>query len=249
MTGLAPKNCLILGGNADIGIALAHRFAQEGFDLLLTARREEAFNLAWSDDLQKAHGISVKWLQFEGLDFDSHAAFYEQIAEPLEVVICVFGYLGNQKEAEQNFEEAQTILQSNFTAPVSILNRVANDFAEKGQGTIIGISSVAGERGRQSNYFYGAAKAGWTAYLSGLRNRLHPFGVQVLTVKPGFVRTKMTKGLDLPPLLTASPEALAQSIWRAYRRKQNVLYHRPIWRLIMWIIRHLPEALFKRLRL
>lgn len=244
-----PLCCLILGGNSDIGIALAHRFAQAGFRLLLTSRRKEKVDLLLSEQLKKEHGIEVEWLIFEGLAFDSHLAFYQQILHAPDVVICAFGYLGEEKKARSHFEETQAIIHTNFLAQVSILNIVAEDFAQRKQGTIIGISSVAGDRGRQSNYLYGAAKAGWSAYLSGLRNRLHPLGIQVLTVKPGFVYTKMTSHLRLPSAITASPSSLAQSIWRAYRRKQNVLYHPAIWRWIMWIIQLLPEALFKRLRL
>jgi len=220
-----------------------------GFCLLLTTRRQEGIDLRLSEELKKKHGVAVEWLLFEGLAFESHLAFYQRLPHPVDVVICVFGYLGEEKKARSNFGEAQAIIHNNFLAPVSILNVVAEDFAQRKQGSIIGISSVAGERGRQSNYFYGAAKAGWSTYLGGLRNRLHPLGVQVLTVKPGFVRTKMTSHLALPSLLTASPDSLAESIWRAYSQKKNILYHRAVWRWIMWIIRLLPEAIFKRLRL
>ena len=119
----------------------------------------------------------------------------------------------------------------------------------RGSGTIIGVSSVAGERGRSTNYIYGSAKAGFTAFLSGLRNRLQKRGVLVLTVKPGFVRTRMTEGLTLPSWLTAAPEELAHAIRRAHRRRKIVIYYRPVWRLIMFLIRCIPERLFARMKL
>ena len=112
-----------------------------------------------------------------------------------------------------------------------------------------GISSVAGERGRATNYIYGAAKAGFTAYLSGLRNRLAKTGVHVVTVLPGFVATKMTEGMDLPLRLTAQPGEVADAIVRAVERKTDVVYVRPIWRLVMFVIRSIPEFIFKRMRI
>ena len=114
---------------------------------------------------------------------------------------------------------------------------------------IVGISSVAGDRGRGSNYIYGSAKAGFTAYLAGLRNRLAGEGVHVLTVKPGFVATAMTEGLDLPAPLTAQPEELGAAVLRAVAKKRNVIYTRPVWRLIMGVIRAIPEPIFKKLSL
>ena len=140
-------------------------------------------------------------------------------------------------------------MDANFTGAVSILNIAANDMVEKKSGTIVGISSVAGERGRMSNYIYGSAKAGFTAYLSGLRNRLQKVGVHVLTVKPGFVQTKMTEGLPLPKPLTALPEQVAKGIIKAVKKGTNEVYILGIWRLIMLIIRTIPEFVFKKLRM
>ena len=116
-------------------------------------------------------------------------------------------------------------------------------------GTIIGISSVAGDRGRASNFVYGSAKAGFSAVLSGLRNAHAKHGLHVLTVKPGFVATKMTAGMDLPPLLTAQPRDVADAIIKAQLRGRNVIYTKSLWWLIMTIIRHIPEGIFKRLSL
>ena len=129
------------------------------------------------------------------------------------------------------------------------MNIIANDFEQRRSGTIIGISSVAGDRGRQSNYLYGSAKAALTTYLSGLRNRLARSNVHVVTVKPGFVRTKMTSGLALPGPLTAKPERVAADIFDAYQKRGDQLYTLWPWRYLMFIIRNIPEPVFKRLRL
>jgi decaprenylphospho-beta-D-erythro-pentofuranosid-2-ulose 2-reductase len=151
--------------------------------------------------------------------------------------------------AQTNWTETSKIIHSNYTGAVSILNIVAEDYAKKRQGTIVGISSVAGERGRQSNYLYGSAKAGFTAYLSGLRNYLFQYGVHVMSVQPGFVYTKMTEDLKLPPLLTATPAQVASAIAKAIQKKKNVLYVKWMWRYIMFIIKSIPEPIFKKLKL
>ena len=129
------------------------------------------------------------------------------------------------------------------------MNYFAQKFEAKRSGTIIGLSSVAGERGRQSNFIYGSAKAGFTAYLSGLRNYLYDKKVNVLSVIPGFMATKMTEGMPLNPKLTASPKQAANCIYKAYKNKKNVVYVLPIWWVIMMIIRNIPEFIFKRLKL
>ena len=159
------------------------------------------------------------------------------------------GYLGDQERAEQEAEEARLIFDTNYTGITSLLDVVARDYESKQEGTIIGISSVAGERGRKSNYYYGSAKAAFSSYLSGLRNRLHSSGVHVVTVKPGFVDTQMTEGMDLPKPLTAKPSQVAQSIYKAYNKKKNTIYVLWPWRWIMLIIKNIPEWQFKKMNL
>ncbi|MDM8527381.1 SDR family oxidoreductase [Anaerolineales bacterium HSG24] len=239
---------LILGANSDIAQALAYRYAQEGYNITLAARQINRLDNLVSD-ITIRYQINVELAEFDALDFESHASFYNELPSKPDVVACVFGYLGTQESAQTDFAEAKTIIDTNYTGAVSILNLVANDFERQKKGAIIGISSVAGDRGRGSNYLYGSAKAGFTAYLSGLRNRLTKSGVQVLTVKPGFVRTKMTQALKLPPVITATPEQVANDIYRANRAGRNVLYTRWMWQFIMLIIRHIPEFVFKRLSL
>ena len=239
---------LILGATSDIAIALAHRFAQAGCNITLAARACERLAETVTD-LEIRHNIKAKTVEFDALNYAGHTDFYDGLATKPDVAICVFGYLGDQKVAQANFAEAEKIIDSNYTGAVSILNIIANDFEQRRAGTIIGISSVAGDRGRQSNYVYGSAKAAFTAYLSGLRNRLAKAGVHVITVKPGFVRTKMTAGMPLPAPVTAKPERVASDVFNAFAKQRNQVYTLWMWQFIMLIIRHIPEGIFKKMNL
>jgi short-subunit dehydrogenase len=166
-----------------------------------------------------------------------------------DVVICVFGLLGDQLKAQSDWDACEEILLSNYIGAVSILNVVANEFEKQKSGTIVGISSVAGERGRQSNYFYGSAKAGFTAYLSGLRNRLFKSAVHVITVKPGFVKTRMIENMKTPAPLTALASQVANDIYDAVKNGKNTIYTKSIWRPVMYAIKSIPESVFKKLKL
>ena len=241
-------NVLILGATSDVAQALAQKFGSQGFSITLAARNSA--RLADSvKDLQIRTGATVETVEFDALDYASHANFYNALPTKPDVVISVFGYLGDQKVSQTDFAEAQKVIASNYTGAVSILNIVANDFEQRKSGTIIGISSVAGDRGRQSNYIYGSAKAAFTAYLSGLRNRMVKSKVHVITVKPGFIRTKMTAGMPLPAPVTAKPTQVANDIFKAYQKQSNVVYTLWMWRFIMMIIRHIPEGIFKGLNM
>jgi len=242
------KHILILGATSDIAQALAHKFASQGFSLTLAARKLERLGEVVSD-IEIRHNAQVEAVEFDALHYQSHATFYNELTPKPDVAICVFGYLGNQQTAQSDFSEAEQIINSNYTGAVSILNIIANDFEQRKSGSIIGISSVAGDRGRQSNYLYGSAKAALTAYLSGLRNRLAKSNVHVITVKPGFVRTKMTAGLPLPGPVTAKPEHVANDVFKAYQKRSNQVYTLWMWQYLMLIIRNIPEPIFKRLSL
>lgn len=242
------ENVLILGATSDMAVAIARHLALEGYSITLAARSTERL-AALEGDLRVRHKAMVSSVRFDALDFASHEAFYHSLPEKPDVVICVFGLLGDQVTAQQDWSHCQEIIHSNYTGAVSILNIIASDFERRKKGTIVGISSVAGERGRQSNYVYGSAKAGFTAYLSGLRNRLYHHGVHVVTVKPGFVKTKMIENLTTPGILTATPKKVAEKISRAIVRKKNVVYVLSMWALIMLIIKLIPEAIFKKLKL
>jgi len=237
---------LIVGAKSDIAKAVAKEYAKNGYDLILASRKSgELSGLANDIAIRTHRDIILKDLDI--VDFESHQAFYEALEpKPIGVIMAV-GYMIDEKEAENNLHETLNMLHVNFTGCVSLLNVIANDFEKLKNGFIVGISSVAGDRGRKTNYIYGSAKAGFSAYLSGLRNRLFASGVHVLTVKPGFVNTKMTKGLDLPAKLTAEPEAVAKDIFGAQQKRKDVLYTKCVWKFIMLIIKHIPEFMFKKM--
>lgn len=240
---------LILGGTSDLGKSMASEYARQGYEIILTARNPEDLK-TFQADQEIRFKTKVSVMKLDARDFDSHENFlHEAEIDSIDVVACVFGYLGEQKTAAENFEEARNIIETNFLGAVSLLNRIANVFESRKSGLIIGISSVAGERGRQSNYLYGSAKAGFSTYLDGLRNRLNPSGVHVCTVKPGFMATRMTEGLDLPGPLTAQPDEAAKVIIAGAAKGKNTIYVRWMWRYIMLIIRNIPEFIFKKMKM
>ncbi|MBN9385207.1 MAG: SDR family oxidoreductase [Chitinophagaceae bacterium] len=239
---------LILGASSDMAVAIAKKFASEGFDIQLAARNSSRLQPLQSD-LSIRYNITATLHEFDAEKEESHEVFFSSLQPGPDITICVFGYLGEQKKAESDWKECSRIIQVNYTGAVSILNIVANSYVDAGKGIIAGISSVAGERGRQSNYVYGSAKAGFTAYLSGLRNRLFHHKVHVLSVQPGFVYTRMTEGMPLPKPLTAKPEEVATVVYKAILKKKNVVYVKWFWRWIMLIIKSIPEFMFKKLKL
>ena len=242
------KTLLILGATSDIGIAIAKKFASEQFTIQLAARNIDQLKTIQSD-LNIRYNAQCSLHQFDAIKFDSHESFYKGLSIKPDVVVYVVGYMNDNEIAISNWNESLNTINANYTGAVSILNIIAADFMNKRSGTIIGISSVAGNRGRQSNYIYGSAKAGFTAYLSGLRNKLYPYQVHVVTVLPGFVYTKMTEHLTLPKMLTARPEQVANAIYNAATKKKNVVYVKWFWRWIMKIISSIPEPVFKKKKL
>jgi len=240
------KNVLILGATSDMAQAIAKKFVAEGWSLTLAALEPDLLEPI-AGDLRVRSEMDIQALEFDATDFSSHQGFYDTLETKPDAVICVFGYMGDQQVARTDFDEVRRTIDINYTGAVSILNVVAEDFEKRGGGSIVGISSVAGDRGRQSNYTYGSAKAGLTTYLSGLRNRLAKSGAHVMTVKPGFCRTKMTENLDLPAALTAEPEQVAKAVFHGLEKKRNTVYTLWMWRWIMLIIRHIPEAIFKKM--
>src|SRR5579872_2135105 len=239
---------LLLGASSDIAVALARDFASQGHSIQLAARNVERL-LPLKSDIALRYQVGCTLHEFDAATPATHSSFYSGLPIRPDSTVCIFGYLGDQQKAESDWQECQRIIQVNYVGAVSILNLVADEYAGLGKGTIVGISSVAGERGRQSNYFYGSAKAGFTAYLSGLRNRLFHQQVHLLSVQPGFVYTRMTENMPLPPRVTAQPDEVATAIFDAVRKKKNVLYVKWMWRWIMFIIRNIPESVFKKMKL
>ena len=244
------SHLLVLGAASDIAKAVAREYAANGFHLCLAARAEEREEVeADAEDYRVRYQVEVTVLDFDALDYGSHQALYEKLDPKPAGVACFVGLLGDQQNSQTDFDHAQLIINTNYVGCASFLNVVANDFEARKNGFIIGVSSVAGDRGRMSNYTYGSAKAGFTAYLAGLRHRLSKVVVHVMTVKPGFVNTRMTEGMDLNPKLTAQPSEVAKDIIKAQQKGVNTLYTKWMWRYIMLIITNLPEFIFKRTNL
>ena len=243
------KTLLLVGGTSDIGRATALRYATAGWRVLLAARNAEAAQRN-ADDAAARTGVPVTVHALDVLETARLPAFIDGLPALPETVVCVVRELGDQTRAEADVEHATMVMRTNFEGPALLLGLLAERFRARGSGTLVGVSSVAGDRGRASNYVYGAAKAGFTAFLSGLRNRLAPAGIRVVTVKPGFVRTRMTAGMKLPPLLTAEPVEVGEAIFKAAETgRGDVIYVRGIWRIVMTVIGAIPEPVFKRLRL
>ncbi len=245
---MSKSPVLILGARSDIGRAIAHRFAAEGHPVQLAARTPALLD-ADRADIAVRHGVEVTCHAFDVLDHAGHEVFLDALPILPGTAVCVIGLMGEQDENARDMDAARLVMRSNYEGPAEILARLANRFEARGSGTLIGVSSVAGERGRASNYVYGSAKAGFTAFLSGLRNRLSRTRVRVITVLPGFVATRMTEHMDLPAPLTAAPQEVADAIWRAHSGARDVVYVRRIWALVMAVIRAIPEPVFKKTRL
>lgn len=239
---------LVLGATSEMARAIAKKFASQKYNIQLAARNIDQLKPLQSDIFVR-YDVSCTLHSFNAMNFATHAAFFNQLNPLPDITVCVFGYLGDNEKAMQNWEETETIIHSNYTGAVSILNIAASYYLSIKKGTIVGISSVAGERGRQSNYMYGSAKAGFTAYLSGLRNRLFRENIHVLTVLPGFVYTRMTEELNLPKLLTAHSSEVGEAVYKGVVNRKNRIYVRWFWQWIMLIIKLIPEAVFKKLKL
>ncbi|MCP1761481.1 SDR family oxidoreductase [Bradyrhizobium japonicum] len=241
------KSAIVLGGSSDIGRAAARAFAKAGFDVALAGRDVAALEPD-AADLRARYNVEVALHQFDVLDTASFEGFVSGLAALPDVVISIVGLLGVQQDAESDLAHATTIMRSNYEGPSLILGLFAEKFLARGSGTLVGVSSVAGDRGRASNYVYGSAKAGFSAFLSGLRARASRGGVHVVTVKPGFVRTKMTEGMKLIGPLTVEAPVVGDAILNAVEKKTDVVYVSGKWRLVMLIIKTLPEAIFKKLK-
>lgn len=240
---------IILGSNSEV----AQAFVEE------CLKRGEKFSTIYlisshPETTEKFAGhINVKFLQHSeiiALDLIQDIDYKKLENISSDLLFCASGYLGlGTDEALYDDDNTERIIDINYARLIPVLNFFAKKMESKRAGNMIVLSSVAGERGRQSNFIYGSAKAGLTAYLSGLRNYLFDKKVRVMTVKPGFMDTKMTEGLPLNPALTATPHKAAEVIYKAYKNKRDVVYVLPIWGLIMMIIRNIPEFIFKKMKL
>jgi short-subunit dehydrogenase len=244
---MSRKSAIVLGGSSDIGRATARAFAKAGYDVGLAGRDVAALEPD-AADLRARYNVEVGLSKFDVLDTASFDGFVSGLPALPDVVISIVGLLGTQETAQSDLAHATMIMRTNYEGPSLILGLFAEKFLARGSGTLVGVSSVAGDRGRASNYVYGSAKAGFSAFLSGLRARASRGGVQIVTVKPGFVRTKMTEGMKLIGPLTVDAPVVGDAILSAVEKKTDVVYVSGKWRLVMLIIKTLPEAVFKKLK-
>lgn len=248
-----PTKILVYGATSAIAQALMKIWATNGSCQFILVGRSASKLQAVCDDLKTRGAQKAIPLvsDMEDTDPSCHDRSFNEARKELgdvDILLVAHGTLSNQTACAHDFSIAEKEFRVNFLSYVAILGAAANAMEARGKGKIIAISSVAGDRGRQSNYYYGAAKAGLSTFLQGLRNRLSPFGIQVLTVKPGFIDTPMTAHLPKGPLFV-SPEVAANCIARACDRRCNVVYVPGFWRLIMLIICHIPERIFMKMKL
>jgi decaprenylphospho-beta-D-erythro-pentofuranosid-2-ulose 2-reductase len=241
---------LALGATSAIAEATLRLLAARGARFFLVARNPDKLG-AVAADLRTRGAAGVATYVMDLDDTSAHPAMLAAAAENLgtiQLALLAHGVLGDQPQAEASYPAAEAILGTNFLAPVSMITWLANYFEASHQGTLAVISSVAGDRGRKSNYVYGASKGALNVFLDGVRNRIDRSGVQVLTIKPGFVATPMTAHLP-PNALFAPPSAVARGIVRAIEKRKDVVYVPAFWALIMLIIRAVPGRVFKKLNL
>ncbi len=242
------KTIVIFGATSAIAKAVARLYAKEGNALFLIGRNAEQIQTLASD-LKVRGAKEVAYAVSDLAQIEQHAsliATVKQAFSKIDIALIAHGVLPNQDECNQSVEKTMEAMSVNFISPVSLLTLLANEM--NAQGAIAVISSVAGDRGRQSNYVYGAAKGGLSLFLQGLRNRLHAKGVAVITIKPGFVDTPMTASFK-KGALWAKPEQVAKGIVKAIEKRRDEVYLPAFWKWIMLIIRQIPESLFKRLSL
>ena len=246
----APKKILVLGATSGIAEATCRIWASEGASLFLVARNGEKL-AAVAADLKTRGAAFVETAIADLDDTAQHAPLLTHAINSLagmDVAYLAHGILGDQAKGEKEFNEAAQILHTNFVSVVSLLTWLANYCVQRKSGVLAVISSVAGDRGRKSNYLYGASKAGLTAFLDGLRNRVDREGVTVLNIKPGPVKTGMTAHMKGAEKM-ADVNAVAKTIVSAIDAKKDVLYVPFQWGPIMFVIRHIPERIFKKLNL
>lgn len=240
---------IVLGSTSEVAQAFVEKALEKGEKYekiyLFTSNKETTERFA--------RHIDVKFFQQSEvieLDLTKEIDYNKFDTVSSNVLFCATGYLGEgTEEGLYDNKNTEKIIEINYSKLIPVMNHFALKFESRRSGTIIGLSSVAGDRGRQSNFIYGSAKAAFTAYLSGLRNYLFDKNVHVITIKPGFMATKMTEGLPLNPKLTATPKQAAACIYKAYKNRKNVAYVLPVWGIIMMIIRNIPEFIFKKLKL
>ena len=245
------KRVLIIGATSAIASACARIWAEEGSQFFLVGRNAEKLEQC-AVDLTARGATAVNVHCMDATDFAAHGAMLESctaMMRQIDIALIAHGTLPDQKACEQDVVTALAELANNGTSVIALLTLLANQFETQRCGTLAVISSVAGDRGRPSNYLYGTAKAAVSTFCEGLRARMFKVGVHVITIKPGFVDTPMTQGLALPAALVAKPEQVAKLIVEGINKKKNTIYVPGFWRFIMIIIRSIPVVIFKRINI
>ncbi|MBS0591714.1 MAG: SDR family oxidoreductase [Proteobacteria bacterium] len=245
------RKILIIGATSAIAEATARIFAARGDALFLVARNTERLR-AIKTDLDVRGAVRCAFAALDVADFAAHQAVIDQAERELgglDTVLIAHGTLSDQGECEHSVDALRREFDINALSTMALLTPLANRFEANKAGTLAVISSVAGDRGRQSNYAYGSAKAAISAFLSGLRQRLAKSNVDVLTIKPGFVDTPMTAAIANKGALWAKPDRIATGIVRAIDKRRSVVYLPWFWGPIMLVIRHIPEFVFKKITL
>ncbi|MFT4716619.1 MAG: short-subunit dehydrogenase [Paracoccaceae bacterium] len=238
---------IILGASSAIARAFSRQVSQQGASVFLAGRDMSDLN-RMAADCHLRGAETAEAVKFDARKPAGFAAIYDRVAKQDGVLnVAVFvGSMPDQSDIDKDTDLVDTTITDSFTGPAQFLQGFAPMMEDRGSGTVVGVGSVAGDRGRISNYVYGSAKAGFATYLSGLRNRLTRAGGHVVTVKPGFTDTAMTWGIE-GMFLVASPDDVAISILNAVDKKKNTIYTPFFWRYIMLIITHIPEAIFKKM--
>jgi decaprenylphospho-beta-D-erythro-pentofuranosid-2-ulose 2-reductase len=246
----AVQSVLVLGGGSEIGLAIAADLARSRHaTVVLAGRRPEALAEA-SHRLEQAGAGRVETVAFDADDTDGHEVFVDKVAAlvgDLDVVILAFGLLGDQEADEAGGSGAVQVARTNYVGAVSIGLAVARQLRAQGHGTLVVLSSVAGERVRRANFIYGSSKAALDGFAQGLGDALAGSGAGVLIVRPGFVKTKMTAGMSSAPLAT-TPEAVARATIKGLEQRQEIIWVPGALRWVMIAVRHLPRRIFRRLR-
>jgi decaprenylphospho-beta-D-erythro-pentofuranosid-2-ulose 2-reductase len=238
---------LLVGGTSDIAVATAHRYLQERPLRVVLAARDTPRRAAIAAELAAA-GATVEQVDFEAEDPEAPKRMVAEAAAggDIDVAVVAFGQLGAQEELASDADAVAELARINYVAPVAVGAALTAQLRHQGHGVIVALSSVAGERPRRSNFVYGSTKAGLDAFYSGLADSVHGTGMSVLVVRPGFVRSKMTRDLPAAPLAT-TPEAVADAIVTGIRRGRHTVWVPGAMRWVMSVLRHLPRPVFRRL--
>jgi decaprenylphospho-beta-D-erythro-pentofuranosid-2-ulose 2-reductase len=244
----APQSLLLLGGTSDIALAIAHRYARTGVRIVLAARPSER-RIAAANEL-KGLGCEVTEVDLDARDHDSHATTIDLAfaGGDIDIAVIAFGLLGDAERAWQDPDLALELAEVNYAAPVHLGVLLGQRMQAQAHGWIVALSSVAGERVRRSNFVYGSTKAGFDGFFLGLGEALREYGVHVLVIRPGFVKSKMTSGLDEAPL-AVTPDEVAEAVVDAIKSKRELVWVPGPLRVVMSGLRHVPRPLFRKLPL